>query len=171
MDQGDRCKIDTPEGVNAFQCAVDWDSLRRPEPTDDEARERLALVTDIRKLMREYRRLTRLIEQSIVKSQIKWFREKRNVPHSWQGVYYISNHMIETLVSIFAVTTAASLLIGGIAALDSAPAKNVRLGILAAFTVAFAAFVGLLTTAKRSEMFAATAAYAAVLVVYVGKAS
>ncbi|KAI7518646.1 hypothetical protein KC343_g22732, partial [Hortaea werneckii] len=116
-------------------------------------------------------RLTRLIEQGIVNSQIKWFREKRNVPHSWQGVYYISDHMIETLVSIFAVTTAASLLIGGIAALDSAQARNVRLGILAAFTVAFAAFVGLLTTAKRSELFAATAAYTAVLVVYVGKAS
>ncbi|RMY62991.1 hypothetical protein D0864_12729 [Hortaea werneckii] len=173
MDRDDRCKIDTPEGVNAFQCAIDWDSLRRLEPTDDEARERLALIMDIRKLMREYHtdRLTRLIEQGIVNSQIKWFREKRNVPHSWQGVYYISDHMIETLVSIFAVTTAASLLIGGIAALDSAQARNVRLGILAAFTVAFAAFVGLLTTAKRSELFAATAAYTAVLVVYVGKAS
>ncbi|RMY65842.1 hypothetical protein D0863_08844 [Hortaea werneckii] len=212
MDRDDRCKIDTPEGVNAFQCAIDWDSLRRLESTDDEARERLALIMDIRKLMREYPyltavrdflgskrnwtinlpgqsleevaqeeyavtyspdtdRLTRLIEQGIVKSQIDWFREKRSVPHSWQRVYYISDHMIETLVSIFAVTTAASLLIGGIAALDSAQARNVRLGILAAFTVAFAAFVGLLTTTKRSELFAATAAYTAVLVVYVGKAS
>ncbi|RMY21487.1 hypothetical protein D0866_12242 [Hortaea werneckii] len=74
MDQGDKCKIDTPEGVNAFQCAIDWDAMRRLEPTDDKARERLALVMDIRKLMREYHRLTRLIEQSIVKSQIKWFR-------------------------------------------------------------------------------------------------
>ena len=54
MDQDDRCKIDTPEGVNAFQCAIDWDSLRRLKPTDDEARERLALIMDIRKLMREY---------------------------------------------------------------------------------------------------------------------
>lgn len=55
MDQGDKCKIDTPEGVNAFQCAIDWDAMRRLEPTDDKARERLALVMDIRKLMREYR--------------------------------------------------------------------------------------------------------------------
>lgn len=55
MDRDDRCKIDTPEGVNAFQCAIDWDSLRRLESTDDEARERLALIMDIRKLMREYR--------------------------------------------------------------------------------------------------------------------
>ncbi|KAI7089438.1 hypothetical protein KC356_g2457 [Hortaea werneckii] len=245
MDQGDRRRMNTPEGVDAFQCAIDWNSLRRLEPTYDKARERLALIMDIRKLMRVYLlkarlkssqsddiqeeavcldqriallrtpskayltafreflrsrrdwtinipgqpleeveqeeyavtygpntdRLTRLIEQSIVKSQIKWFREKRNVPHSWQGVYYVSDHMIEAFVSIFAVTTAASLLVGGITALDSAQARNVRLGILAAFTVAFAAFVGLLTTAKRSELFAATAAYAAVLVVYVGQAS
>ncbi|KAI6884928.1 hypothetical protein KC360_g6034 [Hortaea werneckii] len=244
MDQGDRRRMNTPEGVDAFQCAIDWNSLRRLEPTYDKARERLALIMDIRKLMREYLlearlkssqsddiqeavyldqriallrtpskayltafreflgsrrdwtinvpgqplgeveqeeyavtyspdtdRLTRLIEQNIVKSRIKWFREKRNVPHSWQGVYYISDHMIEAFASIFAVTTAASLLIGGIAALDSARARDVRLGILAAFTVAFAAFVGLLTTAKRSELSAATAAYAAVLVVYVGKAS
>ncbi|RMY47461.1 hypothetical protein D0865_08648 [Hortaea werneckii] len=230
MDQGDKCKIDTPEGVNAFQCAIDWDAMRRLEPTDDKARERLALVMDIRKLMREYQeavcldqrtallrapskayltafrnflesrrswaisvpeqsleeveqkeyavtyspdtdRLTRLIEQSIVKSQIKWFREKRNVPQSWQGVYYISDHMIETVVSICAVIIAAGFLVGGIAALDAAQARNVRLGTLAAFTVAFAAFVGLLTTAKRSEVFAASAAYAAVLVVYVDKAS
>ncbi|KAI6813354.1 hypothetical protein KC340_g16562 [Hortaea werneckii] len=173
MNQGGRRKIDTSEGVSALQCGTDRDSLRRLQSTDDEVRERLALIKDIRKLVKEYDtdRLTRLIEQSIVKSQIKWFREKRNVRHSWQGVYYIPDHMIEVFVSIFAVTTAASLLIGGIAALDSAQARNVRLGILAPFIVAFAAFVGLLTTAKRSELFAATAAYAAVLVVYVGKAS
>jgi len=79
--------------------------------------------------------------------------------------------MIKTLVSIFAVTTAASLLIGGIAALHLAQARNVGLGILAAFTVAFAAFAGLFTTAKPSILFATTAAYAAVLVLYVGKAS
>ncbi|RMX98427.1 hypothetical protein D0867_12440 [Hortaea werneckii] len=143
MDQGDMCNIDAPEGVNAFQCAIDWDALRRLEPTDDKARERLALIRD----------------------------EKRNVPQSWQGVYYISDQMIQTVVSISTVTIAAGLLVGGIAALDSAQARNVRLGTLAAFTVAFAAFVGLLTTAKRSEVFAATAAYAAVLVVYVGKPS
>ncbi|GAB1737253.1 hypothetical protein NU219Hw_g1182t1 [Hortaea werneckii] len=185
MDQGDMRKIDTPEGVNAFQCAIDWDALRRLEPTNDKAGERLALIMDIRKLMREYLeqkeyavayspdtdRLTRLIEQSIVKSQTKWFRERRNVPQSWQGIYHISDHMIETVVSIFAVTIAAGFLVGGISALDAAQARNARLGTLAAFTVAFAAFVALLTTAKRSEVFAATAAYAAVLVVYVGKDS
>ena len=54
----------------------------------------------------------------------KPLQEKRNVPQSWQGVYYISDYMIETVVSTFAVTIAAGLLIGGIAALDSAQARN-----------------------------------------------
>ena len=39
--------------------------------------------------------------------------------------------------------------------------------MIAGFTVLFAASVGLLTNAKRAEMFASTAAYAAVLVVFV----
>ena len=42
-----------------------------------------------------------------------------------------------------------------------------RLGLIAGYTVMFAACVGLLTNARRSEVFAACAAYAAVLVVFV----
>ena len=44
---------------------------------------------------------------------------------------------------------------------------QLRIGIVTLFTFLFATFVALLTSAKRSEVFAATAAYAAVLVVYV----
>jgi hypothetical protein len=39
--------------------------------------------------------------------------------------------------------------------------------MVALFTFLFATFVALLTNARRSEVFGATAAYAAVLVVYV----
>ena len=42
-----------------------------------------------------------------------------------------------------------------------------RLGLIAGYTVAFALCVGLLTNARRSEVFGACAAYAAVLVVFV----
>ena len=42
-----------------------------------------------------------------------------------------------------------------------------RLGIIAGYTTMFATCVGLLTNARRSEVFAACAAYAAVLVVFV----
>jgi len=41
------------------------------------------------------------------------------------------------------------------------------LGMLSGWTVVFAACVGLLTNAKRDQIFAATAAYAAVLVVFI----
>lgn len=44
---------------------------------------------------------------------------------------------------------------------------KIRLGMLALFTALFAGVVGLLTNARRAEIFASSAAYAAVLVVYV----
>ena len=44
---------------------------------------------------------------------------------------------------------------------------HVRLGLLAFWTVLFSLSVSILSTAKRSEIFASTAAYAAVLVVFV----
>jgi len=86
-------------------------------------------------------------------------------------MYFYSDKMVERAVAVIAVLLAAVLLVGGIATLDYVEGKGARLGTLAAFTVAFAAFVGLMTTARRAEMFAATAAFAAVLVVYVSSAS
>ena len=44
---------------------------------------------------------------------------------------------------------------------------KIRLGVVATFTVLFAGVIGLLTYARRAEVFASSAAYAAVLVVYV----
>lgn len=46
--------------------------------------------------------------------------------------------------------------------------NQVKLGLIAGYTVAFAMAIGLVTNAKRAEIFAASAAYAAVLVVFVG---
>jgi len=45
--------------------------------------------------------------------------------------------------------------------------KQALLGMLSGWTVLFAACVGLLTNARRDQIFGATAAYAAVLVVFV----
>jgi hypothetical protein len=50
-------------------------------------------------------------------------------------------------------------LIGPIAALYRAKDVPLRLGIMSVFTVAFAAFVGLVTNARRAEIFGSTAAY------------
>lgn len=46
---------------------------------------------------------------------------------------------------------------------------KVRLGMVALFTSIFAFTIGLLTNARRAEVFGATAAYTAVLVVYVSQ--
>jgi hypothetical protein len=59
------------------------------------------------------------------------------------------------------------LLFGAIFNLFYVANEERRLGLIAGYTVAFALCVGLLTNARRSEIFAACAAYSAVLVVFV----
>lgn len=57
------------------------------------------------------------------------------------------------------VVIAAILLIGPIAALYRAKDVPLRLAIMSVFTVVFAAFVGLVTNARRAEIFGSTVAY------------
>ena len=83
------------------------------------------------------------------------------------GVKYYSATVVRRIVTGFSIVLAALLLEGAIVALYLVTSPHVKLGLLALFTALFAASVGLLTNARRSEMFAATAAYAAVLVVFV----
>lgn len=70
-------------------------------------------------------------------------------------------------VAFISTVIAAILLIGAITSLYFVTNSGAKLGMISGFTVLFAIGVGLLTNAKRSEIFAATAAYAAVLVVFV----
>ncbi len=58
------------------------------------------------------------------------------------------------------------LLIGAVVALNYVQSQSWRIALIGIFTVLFAGSVGLLTTASRAEVFAATAAYATVLVVF-----
>lgn len=62
---------------------------------------------------------------------------------------------------------AAVLLFGAILNLYYVTDEQKRLGLIAGYTTAFAICVGLVTKAKSSEVFAACAAYSAVLVVFV----
>jgi hypothetical protein len=71
--------------------------------------------------------------------------------------------VVVTVSTIFA----AVLLVGATTSLYFVRRPGAKLGLLAAFTSLFAASVGGLTSARRQEVFAATAAYAAVLVVFV----
>jgi uncharacterized membrane protein len=74
---------------------------------------------------------------------------------------------VQFVVIIISTLFAAVLLIGAITSLYFVQKPGAKLGLLAVFTSLFAASVGGLTNAKRQEVFAASAAYAAVLVVFV----
>jgi len=57
-------------------------------------------------------------------------------------------------------------LFGAIVVLRIVKDENILLGLMAMFMALFAISVAVLTNAKRAEIFASTAAYAAVLVVF-----
>jgi hypothetical protein len=80
---------------------------------------------------------------------------------------YFSEGRLRLAVTIVNLILAAVLLFGAIYNLYLVINNGKRLGLIAGYTVAFAACVGVATNAKRSEVFAACAAYAAVLVVFV----
>lgn len=80
---------------------------------------------------------------------------------------YISEHSLARSVTILSSLLSAILLFGSITSLYFVHNPYSLLGMLGAWTVLFAVSVGWLTNAKRDQVFAATAAYAAVLVVFV----
>ncbi|KAK3313385.1 hypothetical protein B0H66DRAFT_606649 [Apodospora peruviana] len=97
-----------------------------------------------------------------------YFHEKSNrYPASWGRIWTFREKHVERLIAIASVALAALFLVGAMISLSYASSDGFRLGLVGAFTLSFAASVGLLTSAKRTELFASTAAYAAVLVVYV----
>lgn len=79
---------------------------------------------------------------------------------------YKNTHITRT-VALLDLLLAAVLLIGAIANLYFVTKQAAKLGLIAMYTILFAASVTLCTNARRAEVFAATAAYAAVLVVFV----
>jgi hypothetical protein len=82
-------------------------------------------------------------------------------------VAYYFEERIRKVVAFVSMILAAGLLYGAILNLYFVTSDRAKLGLIAAYTIAFALCVGLLTNARRSEIFAASAAYAAVMVVFV----
>ncbi|KAI1071462.1 hypothetical protein LB507_005295 [Fusarium sp. FIESC RH6] len=74
---------------------------------------------------------------------------------------------IPIVVSLINIVVAIILLVGPITSMSFVNSRTAILGMICAFTVVFALSVGLMTNAKRAEIFAGSAAYAAVLVVFV----
>lgn len=80
---------------------------------------------------------------------------------------YISERRLNVVVAVLNIIMAAVLLFGAILNLYFVRDEKKRLGLIAGYTVAFAICVGLVTKARKSEVFGACAAYGAVLVVFV----
>lgn len=82
---------------------------------------------------------------------------------------HLQEKHIQIVVGLINILVAAVLISGAVVGLFKLriTPESVRLATIAALTVLCAASVGLLTNAKRVEIFAATAAYAAILVVFV----
>lgn len=89
-----------------------------------------------------------------------YVRQHKPVPQSWgEGhLYYYHAERIAWIVAILSVLISTILLIVAIVVLYFVKPTGARLGIVAAFTVTFAASVGLLTNARRAEIFGSTAA-------------
>lgn len=78
---------------------------------------------------------------------------------------YFEESTLLKLVNIVSTLIAGALLIGSILIFYFVTQPDLRLGLVILFMVLFAIGMGLTTGASRDSMFAATAAYAAVLVV------
>lgn len=94
-----------------------------------------------------------------------FFRARQPGIHGHVG--YISDEKIQVFVGAVNILLAAAFLFGAIYNLYYVQDPNKTLGLITGYTTAFALSVGLLTNARRAEIFGACAAYAAVLVVFV----
>jgi hypothetical protein len=93
-------------------------------------------------------------------------RSRSNADLASRTTRFENSHIVRT-VSVFNLILAALLLIGAIVNLYFVDKQKAKLGLIALYTLLFASSMMLCTTARRAEVFAATAAYAAVLVVFV----
>lgn len=76
-------------------------------------------------------------------------------------------HSLVFIVRFCSTAVAAVLLIGSILALYFVTDQDARLALVIAFVVLFAIGLSICTGASRDSIFAGTAAYAAVLIVFV----
>lgn len=77
----------------------------------------------------------------------------------YQGdVAYISEAKITRAVNLFSMFVTALLLICAIVNLYLVKNPNIRLGLIGGYTAAFALSLGVLTNARRAELFGSTAA-------------
>ena len=89
----------------------------------------------------------------------------KTTPLTADTEYYSERHVV-LCAAVISTLAAAVLLLGAILALRAVQNEKLLLGLMGMFMALFAGSVAVLTTARRVEIFASTAAYAAVLVVF-----
>ncbi|KAI9686991.1 MAG: hypothetical protein M1822_002744 [Bathelium mastoideum] len=99
--------------------------------------------------------------------QDHWVFQKRVATDPYDRTRIYKGQHVAWTVAAISTTFSAVLLIGTIAGLYAVQNDKAKLGMVAGFTLLFALGIALMTNARRSEIFAATAAYAAVLVVFI----
>jgi hypothetical protein len=126
------------------------------------AKDFLADKTDLIALRRgnEEDYLSRLLQDN-------WAFQKRDTVDPIDRTTMYKKEYVVRTVTVISMISAAVLLIAAIISLHSVSSDNAKLGLVAMYTVLFALSVATLTNARRAEVFASTAAYAAVLVVFV----
>jgi hypothetical protein len=98
--------------------------------------------------------------------QDHWPARGKQFHPTYSTAHFKEKH-VSWIVGAISTIIAATLLIGSIVVLNFVKNRDQRLIWIAGFTLLFALSVVLLSSAKRVEVFAATAAYMAVLVVFV----
>ena len=83
------------------------------------------------------------------------------------SIVTVSEKRISQVVDAISSTIAAILLIGAVVNLYLVTKASTRLWLIGVYMTGFALSLTLLTNARRPEIFAATAAYTAVLVVFI----
>ncbi|ORY16611.1 hypothetical protein BCR34DRAFT_476044, partial [Clohesyomyces aquaticus] len=99
--------------------------------------------------------------------QDHWIFQKRTTSDPLDRTTMYKNRHVFHAVATISMGLATFLLIGAIISLHFVTSAEAKLGLVTTYTLLFAMTVALLTNARRAEDFAATAAYAAVLVVFV----
>ncbi|KAI4244014.1 MAG: hypothetical protein LQ352_006941, partial [Teloschistes flavicans] len=98
-----------------------------------------------------------------LKTYFGWFFKQRDEEHPGSGdsrLFYYPQRRIHTAGAVISIIFSAVLLIGAILCLLLVAGKSMhlRVGMIVLFTCLFALVVGLVTNARRAEIFGATAA-------------
>ncbi|KAK6430371.1 hypothetical protein LTR95_013475 [Oleoguttula sp. CCFEE 5521] len=95
------------------------------------------------------------------------FPGRRLSPHEWDRTRHFDGRKVVLLVSALSTMIASALLVAPVLALYFVMNPGARLALVIVFILLFSLAMSLATNASRDSIFAATAAYSAVLVVFV----